>query len=165
MKKKGQTSIGGIIIAAILIFVGLAMMFSGSVPQSIGDMTKTGTNNNKTMNMPGQGATAEITTCGQKALTYTITNATGGEIVPTTNYTISQSAGTDGYLAAKVTTGTTSNYANRSVNVSCTYEPKGYVVEGGSRAIVGLVAIFAAMLILVAALPDIKNGILDLVRG
>lgn len=158
-----KTGIGTIIIATVAILIGLAL-YTGTFAENIGKMTKTGESINQTMTLPAVTATSEISTCGQKALTYTLTNATGGGIVPTTNYTITQSAGSDGYLAAKVTTASQSAFAGRSINVTCTFEPKGYVADSAGRGIVALIAIFMALLILVAAIPDIRNGVLDFIR-
>ena len=164
MDKKAQIAIGGIIIAAIGILVGLAL-YTGTFASSIGTMTKTQTATNVTVTMPANGATSELSTCGQKAITYSLRNATNTTLVPTNNYTITQgTAASDGYLIAKLST-VYSNHAGSSVNVTCEYEPRGYVSDGGGRAIVSLIAIFMALLIMVAALPNVRNGVMDFFRG
>lgn len=150
-----------IVIAAVAILIGLA--FWPSIGPNIGAMTRTSSSANVTITMPADGATSELTMCGQRSTAIAIINRTTGSVVPTTNYTVTQSIGTDGYLAAKLTT-TSSKYAGVAVNVSCDYEPKGYISEGGSRAMVGLIAIAMALLILVAAIPNIRNGVLDFIK-
>ena len=154
---------GLIVMAAVAVLIGLA--FWPTLSPAIGQMTKTFTSASTTITLPAGGATTEITPCGQKALTITIINATGGETITATNYTLSQSVGTDGYLAAKLTVAASSPYASKSVNYTCTYEPKGYIEDGGSRAIIGLVAIAMALLIMIAAMPNLKNGLIDFIKG
>jgi len=163
MNDKGQIGFGMIVMSAVAILIGLAF-YTGTVSPSIGQMTKLSNSYNQTMTLPANGETSELTMCGQRAVSYIITNATSGAIVPTTNYTISQGIGTDGYLAAKITT-TTSPYAQKSVNVSCEYEPKGYIPESGSRGIVSLIAIFSAFLIVIAAFPNIRDKIFGDIIG
>ena len=163
MERKGQAAVGAIIISVVAILVGLAL-YTGTFAENIGKMTKTSTSVNRTMTLPAVTATSELTMCGQKALSYTLTNATGGGVVPTSNYTVTQSTGTDGYLAAKVTTASQSAFASKSVNVTCTYEPKGYIAESSGRGIVALIAIFMALLIVIAAMPNVRNGVLDFFR-
>ena len=157
--------IGGIVIAALAVLIGLALWPAFS--PNIGQMTQTFTAQNQTMVMPAAGATSELTMCGQKALTSTyfvITNATTGVLVPSGNYTISQSVGTDGYLAAKITT-VQSLSASKNINVSCAYQPKGYLEDGANRSIVGLIALAFTLLILVAAIPNIRNKAMDFMRS
>lgn len=164
MNNKGQIGFGFIVMAAVAILIGLA--FFPSISPNIGAMTKTFTSTNVTMAMPANGATSELTMCGQRAAgTVQIINASTGTVVPTTNYTITQSTGTDGYLTAKITTTNSLLYAGRNVNVTCyDYEPKGYVAESGSRALVGLIAIAFALLIIVAAIPNLKDKLFDFIR-
>lgn len=163
MDKHGQIGLGFIVIAAITILIGLAF-YTTTFSENIGTMTKTRTATNVTMTLPAVTATSEMTMCGQKVVSSVITNATGGAIIPASNYTISQSSGTDGYLASKITTASQSAYAGRSINISCNYEPKGYIAEGSGRAVVILIAIMMALLIVVAAMPDVKDKMLDLIH-
>ena len=108
MDRKGQIGFGFIVMSAVAILIGLAL-YNGVFAENIGAMTKTSSVRNVTMTMPANGATSELSMCGQRALTYSLTNATSSTVVPTTNYTVSSSAGTDGFLAAKITT-TTSTF-------------------------------------------------------
>lgn len=147
-------------MAAVAILIGLA--FWPSVSPNIGAMTKTFDAVNTTMVFPADGATSELTMCGQEVNTIVVENTTN--TVPTTNYTITSSAGTDGYLAAKIT-GAAGPFGGTSVNITCNYDPKGYITEGGSRGIVTIIAIFLALLIVVAALPNLRNGVVDFFKS
>lgn len=161
MNKKAQ-GIGfvGIVLIAVGILIGLA--FFTPVAQNVGTMTQTtGDIRNVTYTMPVAGSSVEITHCGQEILTGIITNATSGATVPATNYTLTTTAGADGYLAAFVQHDG-GGYASQTVNVTCSsFEPKGYVNESGTRGIVVLIGIFFALLIAATALPNVRNGVLD----
>ena len=161
MNNRAQIGFMAIVIAAVAILIGLA--FWANFAGNIGQMTKTSSSTNVSFTMPANGSTSDLTPCYQKALTYELYNGTTAA-VPTTNYTITQAAGTDGYLAARIRNNDAA-WNSKAVNVTCTYEPFGYIPEGGSRGIVTLIAIFMALLIVVAALPDVRNGILDFFKG
>ena len=165
MNNKGQTD-GGfkfIIIAAVAILVGLA--FWGTIGDSIGVMTKTYDHYNFSVTLPAEGASTEVAGCGQKIVSITITNRTDGAVVPSTNYTTSQAvAAGDGYLIAKIAV-TKSDYKSQAVNVSCNYQSRGYIEEGGTRGIVVLIAVFLALLIMIAAMPDLRNSFFDAIKG
>jgi len=49
---------------------------------------------------------------------------------------------------------TNATWASRSLNVSYTYEPDGYVTSGAGRAVAGLIILFAAMGIAFASFPN-----------
>lgn len=153
----------GIIIAATAILVGLALW--PALSPAVGQMTKTFTNTNVSFTFPTNTTTQDLTPCGQRAISNTITNASGGEVIQAANYTISQGGGSDGYLSARIVAVGATKYQGTSANISCEYEPRGYISDGGSRAIVGLIAIFFALLIVVSALPDLRNGVIDFFKG
>jgi hypothetical protein len=166
MNSKGQIAIGGIIIAFVAIVIGLAF-FNGTFAQSIGTMTKTNSLTNTSFTMPDTGVTSELSICGQKVISIALNNATNGtySAVPSNNYTTSQRASTtDGYLVSTLTT-TVSVYSNQTVNVTCDYQPRGYISDSGSRGIVSLIAVFMALLIMIAAMPNLRNGVMDFVKG
>lgn len=154
-----QSAFVFIIMSAVAILIGLAF-YQGSFSQNVGTLTKTQDAINQSFTFPANGATAELTICGQKVLTNTITNQTSGAIVPTSNYTITQSIGSDGYLAAKLNT-TFSGYAGRATNVTCNFQPKGYVDDGATRGIINLIAIFMVLLIIVCAVPQTREGFMS----
>lgn len=163
MDRKAQAGFGFIIMAAVAILIGLAF-WTGTFSENIGTLTQTRESGNVTFTLPANGESTQLTFCEQAVESIIVTNATSGATVPSTNYTISQSTGSDGYLAAFITT-TTSAYAGGSVNGSCEYQPYGYIDNGGSRAITSLIAVFMAILIMVAALPDARNFVVDWIRG
>jgi len=154
----------GILIAFIAISIGLAL-YTGSFSDSIGQMTKTFDTRNVTVTFPNNGTVLELSACGQKVISGTIINSTSLVVVPTTNYSFSQRPSTtDGYLVATLnaTLAGHSGYSGKTVNVSCNYQPRGYIEDAGSRGIVVLIAIFMALLIAVSASPDLREWIKNL---
>lgn len=164
MDRKGQIGFGFVIMAAVAILIGLAF-YTTTFSDSIGLMTKTYTSNNVTVTMGAENASVEIPQCGQRSLSTIVVNRSNTtDIITTANYTITTAAGTDGYLITKIQTPRYGKYAGYAVNVTCNYEPRGYISDGGSRAIVGLIAIFMALLILVAAIPDLRDKMFEFIR-
>lgn len=161
-----RNGIAFIVIVTVAILVGVAL-YSGSITQSVGDMTLTrGAVANVTYTLPAAGSSVQITTCGQKILTAILTNASNGLTVPASNYTfIQQASPTDGYLTAYIRSDG-GIYAGLPVNVSCSsFEPHGYIADGGSRGIVSLIAIFFVLLIIAAALPDARQWFFGKIGG
>ena len=160
--------IKGIIIATIAVLVGLA--FWSTVGSSIGTLAVIQTSTNASFTFPANGSTSDLTTCGQLNTTtitvYNYTNNTGavggaGALVGSTNYTVTQAAGTDGYLSARVTcTALATNWVcGYATNVTCNYQPRGYITEGGGRSVALLIPVFLAILIAFAAIPDLREWI------
>lgn len=164
MNKRGQVvGIGFIILAFVVIVVGLAL-YTGSLSPNVGQLTQTRNSFNQSFTVPANGGASQITNCEQKAISVILTNATSGAIVPSTNYTISQVVGSGNVLVAQLNS-TGGVYASRSVNLSCNYEPYGYLSDGGSRGIALIIPVFFAIALLVAVIPSAREGFMDFIRG
>lgn len=162
MDKKAQVNIGWLVVAFIAVSIGLALFISNIAPD-IGRMTNTFTTTNQAgFTFPASTSAVELTPCGQKALTISLTNHTDGYEISSGNYTTSQAAGSDGYLSAFIQN-VSGQFSGREVNVTCTYQPRGYIDFGASRAVAGLIAILFALMIMVSVIPDLRNGILDFI--
>lgn len=157
MDRKAQIQLGWIVVAFIAVVVGLS--FWSLMGSNIGQMTKTSTSTNALFTM-GTGVAKELTPCGQKVLTISLVNNSDSVAIQTGNYTTSVAAGSDGYLAAFIKNNT-AQFGGQIVNVTCTYEPKGYISDGGSRAVVTLIAVMMAILIMVSAMPDLRKQVID----
>ena len=152
--------IAGIIVGFIAVIIGITFYASDAVSGNIGLMTKTTSVNNKTVTLPAVSTVGELSTCGQRVLSIAITNSSGGELLTSSNYTTGQKVSTsDGYLVSTITPTATSLYGGQSVNVTCTYEPRGYVNDSGSRGIINIIAIFMVILIIVSASPDLREWV------
>ena|SRR3990167_4859767 len=163
--------IKGIIIATIAILVGLA--FWSTVGGSVSTLTQTQTSTNASFTLPANGTTADLLQCGQLNTTsvviFNATNGTAGfqnHIIPATNYTITQAAGSDGFLSTRIVLSTlqpAQGYYGQSSNVTCGYQPRGYITEGGGRTVTTLIPLFLAILIAFAAIPDLRDWMKGLV--
>jgi len=161
MKSKGQMEmVGALLIAAVMIIVGLVFFQQSNA--FIGTATNTEYSRNQTVTFPASGATVEL--LGQNIIgSGHIVNNSNGALVAASNYTIAQGLGTDG-LTATILTGKLGFFSGQTVNVSYTYEPNGYISSSGGRSVALIIPIFFALLIAVIALvPALRNGILDLV--
>jgi len=160
MDKKAQVNIGWLVVAFIAVSIGLALFVSNIAPD-IGRMTKTFTTTNQAgFTFPASTSAVELTPCGQKALTISLTNYTDGYAISSGNYTTSQAAGSDGYLSAFIKN-VSGQFSGKQVNVTCTYEPRGYIDSGASRSVVALISILFALMIMVSVIPDLRNGLLE----
>ena len=158
MNRKGQMNgVGPILIAAIVIIAALALL--PTIFQSIGDTTLTRDIANVTKNFTGT-----IVLEGQAISGVSITNSSGGEVVPTSNYSITNYDASTGTLRAYITP-LAGTYTAKNVNISYTYEPLGYAKESSTRAIIPLIAIFAALAVAVVALvPAFRREVMDLIK-
>lgn len=161
MDKKGQLSVGVILVAFVGIIVALALYqgIFGFIGQTTSSEVYNTTAGSAALVVPADGATTDLT--GQELLdTPLVINATGGETVPSTNYTIAETiSATDGLKRISYTA-VGGLYEGASVNVSYTYGAEGYVDSGAGRSIVLLIPILAALAIgLIALGPTIKSGI------
>lgn len=161
MNNKGQAfgMMGAVLVTFILVIVGLAL-FNGGILGNIGATTNTIYNANETITFPS-GTALAIT--GQ-AVTgdFIATNATDGTTITAANYTTANYQLVNGELTATIINAS-SEYAGDSVNLSYTYEPLGYATSSGARALIGLIAIFAALAIAVLALvPTFRSGVMNM---
>lgn len=154
---------GFIIIAAVAVLIGVAL-FSGTFSESMGTLTQIATSPSNFSFVAGTNGTAtEITGCGQAVRTITVWNGTNN-VVATTNYTASTGTGADGYQSAFLTNNNAA-YNGVTWKVTCTHEPRGYVNDGATRGVINLIAIMFALLIVTAAMPDVREWIKDKMFG
>lgn len=158
--KKGQLqAMGPLIAVAVAVLIGLAI-FSGSVAPSVGVMTQTKNLVNSTVTMPAAGSYVDLT--GQEYVSgVVVTNATGGTVVATTNYSIVEmNSPTTGVKTIRLLAAS-GPYNSKSVNVSYVYGDVGYVDDSGGRAIVNLIPIMVAVALLGAVFLAIRYDWFD----
>ena len=147
--------IGSIIIATVGILIGLALFTTSA--QFIGTSTNLATSVNQSFTMPALNAEKDLAPCGQKNTSaVVIYNVSGDFLVTSGNYTVRQATGDDGYLSARINA-TGQPFNATAVNVSCSYEPKGYITDGSTRTVAGLIVIVGALLIAIVALPQARD--------
>lgn len=164
MNSKGQVAVGSLIVLAVGIIVGLVIL-TGGITSPVGTLTNTQSWVNKTYTAPTTNGSANlIEFTGYQALTnVVITNASSGDVIPAANYTITnyQVGTTDGIVVSTLTAnpGNSIGWFGKSINITATVEPVGYDTNSGGRAIAGLIIVFAALALVVAAVGVvIKNG-------
>jgi len=162
MNRKGAEgiTIGAIIMVFVGVIFGLVILTDG-ISNQVASITQTATVVNSTQTFPAAGANLTLT--GQLVSDFIATNSTDGVTIGTGNYTIYNMQLLNGELTALLEANTTP-YNSQDVNLSYTYEPFGYQTNSGSRALLGLIIIFAALAIAVFALvPTLRSGVLQLV--
>jgi hypothetical protein len=146
-QKQGEVSTGVILVLFIGIIVSLALMSGIYAP--IGQTTATQTLNNAKYTAPAAGSCIDLV--GQELLsTPTVINRTGDAIaIPAANYTITERVSSvDGLKrVAFCTVGTLQAPYSTLINVSYSYGAEGYADDSGSRSIIGLLILLAAIAI------------------
>ena len=165
MNSKGQVTVGVLIMSFVVIIAALALL-SGGVFSSLGEITTTGSLSNRTYTAPsGAGVAISIPYQALKG-TITITNATSGTVIPSTNYTVTNYVVENGVLVSKITatSGNSLGWYGKNINVTATLvEPYGYDTNSGNRAIIGLVVIFSVLAVAIVALsPVLQEKFFDL---
>lgn len=148
--KKG---IGLFVILVIAILVGITFLVATA--DTATSQTTLNTAKNVTVTFPTN--TTYITLSGKavspsdSSANVVATNATGGEIIATGNYTLSNYYNNNGALEARLygrPTIANSLYAGKSVNLTYTYESTNYVGDNTSRTLITLIVLFGAIGIL-----------------
>lgn len=159
MNKKAQIAgIGVLITVAIAVIVG-AILLQASAP-SVANVNTLQTITNQTFTLPAQNATATLGS-GQATSNVVVQNRTSGAIVVASEYTITNYVLSNGVLVSRLTLNG-ANYSTNVVNVSYTQEPFGYATDSGSRAVIGLVLVFAALAILVVVVTPVGAAVRDM---
>lgn len=101
---------------------------------------------------------------GQELLNTPIVTNLTGTVIPTTNYTIEEGVSLTTGLKTIRYKALGAPTASASVNISYQYGDDGYVEDSGAVAIIGLIAIFAALAVAVIALvPTLRSGVLGMI--
>ena len=160
MNKQGQIGIGSLVVVAVAIILGLVLLQSSA--QNIGGVIPSSTTaaNNVTYTTGANGAIIELV--GQELVgTPIVTNSTNSsKIVEAANYTIAECVRASDSLKGICYTTNTVSYQSTPVNISYNYYPAGYADDAGSRSIIGIIILLAAVAIALIALPNFK-GVLD----
>lgn len=168
MQKKAQVGvqIGSILVMFIAVLVGL--IFFQAIAQQAGSSTTTSALDNLSIGTVDNVTTyyidyRSINTGGADFHIINGTAATGNR-VNAANYTVVNNVidPSDGTLSVSITPLSTVDYVGEVWLVSGTAQPRTYVADSGARAVVGLIAIFFALAVIVIALePTLRNGVLS----
>ena len=146
MNRKGQAAMGGLIVAFVGIIFALALLGSGGISTSVGQVTTTSNVVNQTFTLAAVGGFVDRDACVNFAGTPTLINSTGGEIVSDTNYTFTTRVSpTNGLKVLTVQTDTGAVFASQGVNASYTCLPQGYAEDAGARSITSLIVLLSSL--------------------
>lgn len=165
MRKKAEINGVGIFLVA---FVGIivALVLYQSMGSFIGTATGV-TPNVQTqylLTTPANGASVDLP--GQELISVTsVRNRTDDVVISAGNYTIEEKVDSTG-VKGIVYTSKTAAYAAKNVNITYSYYEDGYIDDAGGRSLALLIPVMCALAIIVIALvPAMRNGIMDLMRS
>lgn len=153
--------------AILKVFIGaiIALTFIISIADSTFDQTNTLEQVNTTVTIPAINATTDL---GGRTLIIAnnVLNATDNATI-TTGVSLQTGVGTNGLQTVQITTNdTATGFVGTTARISYTYQPDGYLSNGGARSITGLIIIFSAVAIFVfVVVVFIKNGSLGKLMG
>ena len=161
MNKKGQVTMGVLIVLAVAAIVGLVLFQESANQVAKANPSAVTTVTNQTITFPAVGSKLILT--GQELVgTPVLTNATTGTLVPATNYTIQEEVRTSDGLKGIVLTAKAGYQNSVSTNISYTYYPDGYIDDAGGRSIAGIIVLLAAIAIAIFVLAPILKERFDL---
>jgi len=169
MNNKGQVGVGILVMTAMAIIVGAIILTSSA--QNIGDVTNTRSTSNDTLVIGALHTLANLQGKFVDTATFVAfnsTNSSGGTvnrpIITSGNYSFLQNQVVNGAEVARLNvTGT--QFVSQSWLVTYTYEPTTYISNSGGRSIATIVLIFLALAIaMVALLPALRSGVVDMIR-
>lgn len=160
MNKKGQVTLGTVIMVAVAVIVGAIFLVISA--QQIGDVTNTRGVVNATLT--GTNAT-NITLDGKywDSDTIIVFNATGDYVIGSGNWTLYNNQVVNGVETALLEKrgGFTSISAHDWL-ITGTYQPTTYAGSSGTRSIANIIVILFALAIAVVALsPTLRNEIFN----
>jgi len=162
MNRKGEITVG----TSILLFVGIivALAIFSAFPASVAQITQTSNVVNQSVTAPAAGSTSTILS-GQAVSNVIVINASSGNVIPASNYTITNYVVSNGVVVNTFTSNTgLLGFQSRAINVSYTMEPFGYATDSGTRAIIPLILVFAALAIAVFVIvPSLRDGIVNFI--
>ncbi len=153
MERKGQVGVGGMLMLAITIIVGLVIL-SGTFG-FIGQTTSPSVNINQTINTGLPGTFVDLT--GQELLsTPIVVNRTGQQVIDAGNYTITEGissvTGMKRVRFSLTAAGGASGWNSSNVNVSYSYGQEGYIDDAGGRGVASLILLMSFLALIVVVI-------------
>jgi len=167
MNRKGEVSIGSILMVFVAIIVAIALLIASAQNLSVTSAVRTynTTTGDDTVTLAANGARIDL--LGQELIsTPVLHNASdnSGLVINVANYTVGEHVSTSTGVKSIFIQTDAAQFASTAVNITYTYGGEGFVTDGGARSVIGLIIIFAALAIAVVTLsPTLRNGIMDFV--
>ncbi len=169
MNRKGENTMAGVGMfmgVFVLVIVGIAL-FQASA-QNVGEVSDLSTLANLSIPATAVAGEAQYILNFKLIDNVVVYNATGGDAIPASNYTITNNVidPTTGGLSVNITpivTGLNATWFG-VWTIDGTAQPLGYIPESGARSVASLIAIFFALAIAIVALePTLRSTVLSMV--
>jgi len=165
MNKKGELGFGLILVVFIGILVGVILL--QTIAQNVGDATNTFDVANVSVSSTNGTTLANIVqfTNARTVTDVVVYNGSDDLIIGSGNYTIYNEQVINGELVSgiNVSADAAGGIQNQAWNVSYTAQPKGYINDGGGRAIAAIIVLLTALGVAVVALvPTLRSEVLKL---
>lgn len=165
MNKKGQMSVGLILITFIAILVGIILF--QVIAQQVGRSTTLDNIANMTIGTQTNGTTYYFANYQSITDVVIYGNASGiSKRLDANNYTITNNVINPSN--AQLSVGllpSSADYTATSWNISGTGTPTTYITNSGARGVAGIIAIMFALAIAVVALePTLRSKVLDMMK-
>jgi hypothetical protein len=154
--KQGQINIGWMVVVGVSILIGLA--FLQIIAQNVYSSTnlKSVVNQSVTLSTATTSNFTDITGWQSTSGTYVITNGTDN--IGATNLTVVERIGTDGLKSVSIQdVSVGARWSGKVVNITGSYGPDGYIDSSGGRSITALIVLMTALVILVIAIPNLRE--------
>ncbi len=165
MNKKGEVNMFGIILVSFMAIIVGVVLFQ-VIAQEVGSSTNTVAVVNESLGI-AENATTVYLTDYRSISDVVIYNASGTEIVPANNYTVTNNVLDDDQALSVSVLPDGSNdaaFQGYTWTISGTAQPVTYIADSGGRAVASLIVVFFALAIAVIALePTLRSGVIDLV--
>lgn len=153
-------NIGLLIMTAVVVIVGLILLQGAA--QNVGEATNTVAVANQSLSGVAVNDTAQYITNCRAISDVVVWNATGNVVVGAGNYTVTNNVVYNGVIATRIVPTVSATpalgYKVGVWTVQGTCQPTGYIDDGGSRAIAGIIIVFFGLLIAIIALyPAMKE--------
>lgn len=155
--EKNALGIGALIVVFVAVIVGIALL-QGAADNVSGASTEVSVVN---LTMTAGALNVPTAVTGYQGVdgAYTVIQTNG----TAANATLA-SASVSGNKVLQLTALDAASAASKSVKITATLQPTGYIDDGATRSIAALIIIFAALAIAVVALtPVLRDKLLDMI--
>lgn len=158
MNKKGQIDIKVIMLVFIGLIVGVILF--QVIAQSVGTSVNTITVANESLGDAVNETTVYLNADYKAISDVVVYNESGTEIIPSSNYTITNNVVYNGDLRSTfvLSSAVGAGFLDHESTISGDAQPTTYISESGGRAMANLIPIFFALMLVAVALYPVYAG-------
>ena len=152
--KKGQVTMGWIIIIGVAILIGLA--FFRIIATNVYNTTNLVNATNTSVTLSSTSNFTDLSGWQMMSGSYVITNGTDN--IGATNLTVVERIGTAGQKVVAIQdVSVGSRWSGKVVNITGFYGPSGYIENAGGRSLAGIIVLLTALVIFVISIPNLRE--------